>query len=215
MKVSKKLRKRHKKAETRKENECAPDLDNANNQGQMGSSTREEPIDVNVMEKETSTNKELDTEADESIRDTINVDEPIDVNMMEKETLANEELDTEADESIRDTSKVDEAGLDPTNLTSNKVEVDDRNNIDDYGHQTDDSSDEQPTMADEVDFKVSTLVSALASNSIIQKLCWLLKFYKTNSIATNHYIITVLRRICDDLELSPMLYQVSIRVIHL
>lgn len=175
MKVSKKLRKRQKKAESKNENQCEPTADNVNNQDEIGSSTREEPTDVNMMEKETSTNEEFDTEADESIRETIKVDEP---------------------------------GLDPANLTSNKAEVDDRNNIDNYGHHTDDSSDEQPTMGDEVDFKVSTLVSALACNSIIQKLCWLLKFYKTNSIATNHYIITVLRRICDDLELSPMLYQV-------
>ncbi|KAJ1385396.1 Timeless protein [Sesbania bispinosa] len=42
------------------------------------------------------------------------------------------------------------------------------------------------------------------------KLCWLLKFYKSNSPAINHYIISLLRRISDDLELHPMLYQLSL-----
>lgn len=175
MKVSKKLRKRRKKSENKNENVCEPSVDNVNIHNEIGSSTREEPIDVNMLEKETLTNDEFNTEADESIRDAIKVDEPV---------------------------------MNPANLRCNNAEVDDRNIIDDYGLHTDDSSDEQPTLADEDDFKVSTLVSALASNTIIQKLCWLLKFYKTNSITTNHYIITVLRRICDDLELSPMLYQV-------
>ncbi|KAL0321504.1 UNVERIFIED_CONTAM: hypothetical protein Scaly_2446800 [Sesamum calycinum] len=67
----------------------------------------------------------------------------------------------------------------------------------------------QLVSTDEVDFKVSSLVYALANNSVIQKLCWLLKFYKSNSVITNHYIVSMLRRICDDLELSPMLYQLS------
>ncbi|KAH1036443.1 hypothetical protein AAZX31_20G151500 [Glycine max] len=72
------------------------------------------------------------------------------------------------------------------------------------------SEDEQLHAYNEVDFKVSTLVSAFANHNIIQKLCWLLKFYKSNSLATNHYIISMLRRISDDLELHPMLYQLSL-----
>lgn len=73
----------------------------------------------------------------------------------------------------------------------------------------DSSEDEQLNATSEVDFKVSTLISAFANHSIIQKLCWLLKFYKSNSLAINHYIISMLRRISDDLELHPMLYQVK------
>lgn len=73
-----------------------------------------------------------------------------------------------------------------------------------------DSEDEGPAARDEVDFKVSTFISAFANCSIIQKLCWLLKFYKSNSIHTNHYILCMLRTITDDLELAPMLYQVRI-----
>ncbi|XP_010059979.2 topoisomerase 1-associated factor 1 isoform X2 [Eucalyptus grandis] len=74
----------------------------------------------------------------------------------------------------------------------------------------DSSGDEQTVQYDEVDFKVSTVVSAFANNGIIHNLCWLLKFYKSNSINTNRYIISILRRIADDLELSPMLYQLSL-----
>uniref|UniRef100_A0A2N9IHE7 Reverse transcriptase zinc-binding domain-containing protein n=1 Tax=Fagus sylvatica TaxID=28930 RepID=A0A2N9IHE7_FAGSY len=86
----------------------------------------------------------------------------------------------------------------------------DRGN-DDLCYGTGDSSgDEQLDATDEVDFKVSSLISAFANNNIIHKLCWLLKFYKSNSASTNHYIICMLRRITDDLELSPMLYQLSI-----
>ncbi|KAK1577022.1 hypothetical protein Q3G72_018520 [Acer saccharum] len=73
-----------------------------------------------------------------------------------------------------------------------------------------DSGDEQPAATDEVDFRVSTFISAFANCSIIQKLCWLLNFYKSNSNRTNHYIICMLRTITDDLELAPMLYQLSL-----
>ncbi|XP_056158902.1 topoisomerase 1-associated factor 1 isoform X2 [Syzygium oleosum] len=77
----------------------------------------------------------------------------------------------------------------------------------------DSSGDEQIVQYDEVDFKVSTVVSAFANNDIIHNLCWLLKFYKSNSINTNHYILSILSRIADDLELSPMLYQLSLLTI--
>lgn len=83
--------------------------------------------------------------------------------------------------------------------------------VDDLSCGTDDSSDgEEQTATDEVDFKVSTFISAFASNSIIQNICWLLKFYKSNPKQTNNHIVSILRRITEDLELSPMLYQVSV-----
>ncbi|XP_021655710.2 uncharacterized protein LOC110646535 isoform X2 [Hevea brasiliensis] len=81
----------------------------------------------------------------------------------------------------------------------------------DLSCSSDDSSgDEQPAANYEVDFKVSTFVSAFANHNIIRNLCWLLRFYKSNSISTNHYIIRMLQRITDDLDLSPMLYQLSL-----
>ncbi|KAF8114815.1 hypothetical protein N665_0033s0007 [Sinapis alba] len=85
--------------------------------------------------------------------------------------------------------------------------------VDDISCGTDDSSDgEDEPATDEVDFKVSTFISAFASNSIIQNVCWLLKFYKSNTKQTNHHVISILRRITEDLELSPMLYQLSLLI---
>ncbi|KAK9121617.1 hypothetical protein Syun_019234 [Stephania yunnanensis] len=69
--------------------------------------------------------------------------------------------------------------------------------------------DESPALI-EVDFKISSLISTIANNIVVQKLCWLLKFYKSNSACTNHYILCMLHRICEDMELSPMLYQLSL-----
>ena len=73
---------------------------------------------------------------------------------------------------------------------------------------SDSSADDSPPATSEADFNVSRLISSLANNSVVQNICWLLKHYKTNSFRTNHYIICMLRRFCEDLELSPMLYQV-------
>ncbi|XP_013606333.1 PREDICTED: protein timeless homolog isoform X1 [Brassica oleracea var. oleracea] len=85
--------------------------------------------------------------------------------------------------------------------------------VDDMSCGTDDSSDgEDQTATDEVDFKVSTFISAFANNSIIQNICWLLKFYRSNTKQTNHHVISILRRITEDLELSPMLYQLSLLI---
>lgn len=83
-----------------------------------------------------------------------------------------------------------------------------KNLIDEEGETSDSSVDHQPATS-EVDFNVSRLISSLANNSVVQNICWLLKHYKSNSYRTNHYIICMLRRFCEDLELSPMLYQVK------
>ncbi|KAI8564941.1 hypothetical protein RHMOL_Rhmol03G0222300 [Rhododendron molle] len=96
-----------------------------------------------------------------------------------------------------------------TNLQGMKNNKSDEHNGDLHDGMGDSSCDEQLAGTDEVDFRVSTLISALANNNIIQNLCWLLKSYKSNSTSTNHYILCMLRKICDDLELSPMLYQLS------
>ncbi|XP_011076070.1 protein timeless homolog [Sesamum indicum] len=164
---------------SKNENVCEPSVDNATVPNEVGSSICEESADINLIEKETLKVQDFDVEADRSMRDSIQVDEP---------------------------------AIKPANLASNESETDDINVFHRGGlyPETDNSSgDEQLVLTDEVDFKVSSLVYALANNSVIQKLCWLLKFYKSNSVITNHYIVSMLRRICDDLELSPMLYQLS------
>ncbi|XP_048550205.1 protein timeless homolog isoform X4 [Triticum urartu] len=85
-----------------------------------------------------------------------------------------------------------------------------RNTINEEEDASDSSSDDCPPATSEVDFNVSRLISSLANNSVVQNICWLLKYYKTNSFRTNHYIICMLRRFCEDLDVSPMLYQLSL-----
>lgn len=79
----------------------------------------------------------------------------------------------------------------------------------DTNQPSDCSSEEEQAATTETDFKISTLVSGFANEHIIHNFCWLLGFYKSNSVKTNYYIICMLKRICEDLELSPMLYQVK------
>ncbi|GMJ06484.1 TIMELESS [Hibiscus trionum] len=110
---------------------------------------------------------------------------------------------------------VDELGTSETKMGSPRdmPQVDNKTpgHVDDLCCSTDDSSgDEQAATVNEVDFNVSTLISAFANCSFIQNLCWLLKFYRSNSINTNQYIIGFLRKITEDLELAPMLYQLSL-----
>ncbi|TMW93204.1 hypothetical protein EJD97_012027 [Solanum chilense] len=75
------------------------------------------------------------------------------------------------------------------------------------------SSGDENVLTTEDDLKISALVSTLANNATIHNLCWLLKYYKSNSIITNNSVIHILQKICDDLELSPMLYQLSLLTI--
>jgi len=115
-------------------------------------------------------------------------------------------LDDNEHENHVEEAENSQVGLEPMEVTYPEHVDEDM-----LGGTNDFSEDEQLNAIDEVDFKVSTLVSAFANHNIIQKLCWLLKFYRSNSVATNHYIISMLRRISDDLELQPMLYQVKPR----
>ncbi|XP_068491170.1 uncharacterized protein [Phaseolus vulgaris] len=114
-------------------------------------------------------------------------------------------LDDNEHENHVEEAENSQVGLEPMEAT-----YPEHDNEDMLGGTNDFSEDEQLNAINEVDFKVSALVSAFANHNIIQKLCWLLKFYKSNSFATNHYIISILRRISDDLELQPMLYQLSL-----
>ncbi|KAL7601712.1 hypothetical protein Lser_V15G22269 [Lactuca serriola] len=117
-------------------------------------------------------------------------------------------------------SKADKIGDDDDDIIrgesdATKEETKDTEGNNDYvlDESSDDDDEEEQDARNEVDFKASSLVSSLANNTIIQNLCWLLKFYKSNSVRTNHYIISALTRICQDLELSPMLYQLSLLMI--
>lgn len=181
IKVSKKSRKvRKKKTPIEKDTENKLLEEHATIQKEIGISNEEQSTDVSVTE-----NRSLNTISDGK-EDTIIPDQPDECKISLLET-----------EKIESLAQIDRRDSDYVNG--------------DLGYGTGDSSaDEQVAATDEVDFKVSTLISAFASHSIIQKLCWLLKFYKTNSTSTNHYIVSMLRRISDDLGLSPMLYQVKL-----
>ncbi|XP_052180758.1 uncharacterized protein LOC127793960 [Diospyros lotus] len=184
LRVSRKSRKKRSKKmlHEKADNIDQPDADHASIQKDIGSSGCEQFAHSNMLTSEKLTNQSSDAKR-EDISIPVQVDNP---EAYELETHDHEsnlpEMKNRSDQNCNDLS-------------------------DGIG---DSSSDEQLAATDEVDFKVSTLVSALANNSIIQKLCWLLKFYKSNSVSANHYIICMLRRICDDLELSPMLYQLSL-----
>ncbi|XP_060203765.1 uncharacterized protein LOC132632004 isoform X1 [Lycium barbarum] len=84
---------------------------------------------------------------------------------------------------------------------------------DEHDQGGDYSSGDENVLTKEDDLKISALVSTLANNSTIHNLCWLLKYYKSNSIITNNSVICILQKLCDDLELSPMLYQLSLLII--
>ncbi|XP_024963068.1 protein timeless homolog isoform X2 [Cynara cardunculus var. scolymus] len=138
------------------------------------------------------------------------------VSMLVKEMSRGSNVDENGDEDIvhgesdqPDVTKLETQGTEPECNVQQMENSKCGNSNDDYASDVS-SADEQLDAKNEVDFKVSSLVSSLANNTIIQNLCWLLKFYKSNSIRTNHYIICALRRICEDMELSPMLYQLSL-----
>ncbi|CAM0953725.1 unnamed protein product [Alopecurus aequalis] len=101
----------------------------------------------------------------------------------------------------------EEEGGDPSCAGSGEMKG---NAINEEEDTSDSSADDCPPATSEADFNVSRLISSLANNSVVQNICWLLKHYKTNSFRTNHYIICMLRRFCEDLEVSPMLYQLSL-----
>ena len=52
--------------------------------------------------------------------------------------------------------------------------------------------------------------SRLATPSVIQPYCWLLKFYKENKEVTNHAIVKMLHRVAVDLKTPSMLFQLSL-----
>ncbi|KAF7821199.1 protein timeless-like protein isoform X1 [Senna tora] len=133
----------------------------------------------------------------------------------QKEYLPNKISGGEEDNVVPDNANQHEKNVkEDENTLGGLTPIDNKNcenaNEDLLCGTSDFSGDELLTATDEVDFKVSTLISALANHNVVQKVCWLLKFYKSNSLATNHYIICILRRISEDLELQPMLYQLSL-----
>ncbi|KAB5524209.1 hypothetical protein DKX38_021958 [Salix brachista] len=172
-----------KKSRSRKKKILSDKKENVNEQCDA-EATIEDPTSLSNSEQSTVLKKKSPEIATSGDEENMNVDvlEKPEISVPEMENLGN-------------------------NLQTEKKNID----IDDLSRSSDDSSgDEQPAANNEVDFKVSTFISSLANHSIIQNLCWLLGFYKNNSVSTNHYIVCMLQRITDDLDLSPMLYQLSL-----
>ncbi|BFI31474.1 hypothetical protein AXG93_4530s1190 [Marchantia polymorpha subsp. ruderalis] len=75
----------------------------------------------------------------------------------------------------------------------------------------DDDDAELESMTKEVSLDVNQLVfRRFADNTIVRNYCWLLKYYTSNRVTTNYYVVRMLQRICEDRVLEPMLYQLSI-----
>ncbi|KZV33466.1 protein timeless [Dorcoceras hygrometricum] len=179
--------------------------------------TRKKKTKKTITKKETAHESSFDDAATRNEVGTFTCEPFDDAKLSQKETVTTLDFDKGPNERVRDSDEVNEPASKPTDLGSTQSGIEDRvvgDNNDDLYLGTDDSSDdEQLVLTDEVDLKVSSLVSALANNSIVWKLCWLLKFYRSNPTSTNHFVLSILRRICDDLELSPMLYQLSLLTI--
>ncbi|CAH2049299.1 unnamed protein product [Thlaspi arvense] len=127
--------------------------------------------------------------------------------LLSQEKLINPSLEAKG----KGISNIKESGNDETkkpdhesNLQETKNKGSDHEN---HGDPYDGIVDSLLAATDEVDFNLSTLVSALANTTIIRNF---VLFYKSNARGTNHYIICMLQKICNDLELSPMLYQLSL-----
>ncbi|XP_065868889.1 uncharacterized protein [Euphorbia lathyris] len=170
-----------------------------------------------VLDAKKETGKEQ-SQDEVTIQDQIlssNTGKPNDLSI--SPTKAQENTISDNQENVGNTDQVEEpeiAAQEMGNLGQDLFQIDNRTTEqadDELSCSSDGSSgDENVAATCEVDFKVSTFVSSFANHSIIRNLCWLLTFYKSNSIVTNHYIIRMLRRITDDLDLAPMLYQLSL-----
>ncbi|OAY48388.1 hypothetical protein MANES_06G155000v8 [Manihot esculenta] len=157
----------------------------------------------NEMSRDEVTNQDLNLSS--------NTEEPADLSTLQEKSQGNVTSDNQ--ENICNAIQVDKPEIVSPEMANLPPVGNRKSDHKDYNlscSSDDSSGDELPAANYEVDFKVSTFVSAFANHNIIQNLCWLLRFYKSNSISTNHYIICMLQKITDDLDLSPMLYQLSL-----
>ena len=220
VKVAKKTR-RGKKKKTPVEKEAKSNLvgEQSSVQNEIDSLNNDKPAEVDTAPEEAPVEKEASSDhsgEQPSVRNEIgssNTDKPVEVDIAPKETENTSSDETQETETVAPADNPEEPVLemdtDPL-LEKDHKSSGDANTKDDLDGAGESSDDEPVPETSEVDFNVTTLVSSLANNSIIHNTCWLLKFYKSNTTNTNDYIIGILQRVCDDLELSPMLYQVKL-----
>lgn len=101
----------------------------------------------------------------------------------------------------------------------NDIEGQDNDEFEDKGgnegEEGESESDSEDEDEEEMQTKEETLdvmrcVRMFADNTILHNYCWLLKSYLHNTPAMNYYIVRMLQRVCEDLMMEPMLYQVHL-----
>ncbi|KAG0490605.1 hypothetical protein HPP92_007468 [Vanilla planifolia] len=187
LRVSKKLRRRTKKKASKNQNEVDSRMINkSDNAHQLSSSTSEPCLDLGKSKPENILDSNPGQSKQELHQDGVLLVSP----PVESDVLEN----TQHVQNHSSPSHVDE---------ENK-------NYADHEYETGGSSNNDEPTTNEVNFDISTFLFSFATNTVIHNLCWLLKHYKANSASTNYHIVSMIRRFCDDLELSPMFYQLSL-----
>ncbi|WOK95730.1 hypothetical protein Cni_G04437 [Canna indica] len=155
-----------------------------------------------------------DNETREHISETLEESNNLEENQLTEPSLANEGVDQKGTSNCNQVAEfattLQNIGYNGDDMVPLGGEKANTNSIEHVHEQTDSSSDDQLPETNEVDFNISRLVATFANNCVIHNLCWLLKYYRSNTVSTNHHIICMFRRICQDLDISPMLYQLSI-----
>jgi len=89
-------------------------------------------------------------------------------------------------------------------------EAEDKDEREREDSEDDSEEDDEEVQTKEEALDVNKCVRMFADNTILHNYCWLLKNYLHNTPAINYYIVRMLQRICEDLMMEPMLYQVNL-----
>lgn len=96
-------------------------------------------------------------------------------------------------------------------LENDEVENDKEEREGEESEEDESEEEEEEMRTKEETLDVHKCVRMFADNTIVNNYCWLLKNYLHNTPAINYYIVRMLQRICEDLMMEPMLYQVNVR----
>eukprot|EP00850_Spirogloea_muscicola_P016653 SM000136S00199 [mRNA] locus=s136:393383:398241:- [translate_table: standard] len=101
----------------------------------------------------------------------------------------------------------EEAAEDEDTLSATKQSSD---GVADLAGAEDEDENARDDAAEEVPVDFRRCMMPFADNTLVQWYCWLLESFASNSVQLNHYLLRMLRRICNDCGLEPMLYQLSL-----
>eukprot|EP00958_Prasinococcus_capsulatus_P003451 scaffold312_cov354-Prasinococcus_capsulatus_cf.AAC.4 len=96
---------------------------------------------------------------------------------------------------------------DPTQQPMDVAPSPSKHDIKDGEEEEDDEVEE---VYQEVTLDMKSIVTKFVGARTVQNYCWLLKDYRNNSPQLNHAIVKYLYRVCYDVGLAPLCYQVSI-----